>query len=94
MATVHLRFYSELQDCLPASRTRRGAGGFDHAFGGQVSVKDMMESLGVPHTEVDLMLANGESEDFSYRVRDGDRLGVYPLFESIDVGPILRVRPR
>ena len=94
MATVHLRFYSELQDCLPASRTRRGAGGFDHAFGGQVSVKDMMESLGVPHTEVDLILANGDSVDFSYRVRDGDRIGVYPRFESIDVGPILRVRPR
>ena len=94
MASVHLRFYAELQDCLPAARIGRGPGSLDHAFSGQVSVKDMVESVGVPHTEVDLILANGESVDFSYRVRDGDRISVYPRFESIDVGPILRVRPR
>ena len=94
MATVHLRFYAELQDCLPAARGGRARGGFDHAFGGQVSVKDMLESLGVPHAELDLILASGDSVDFSYRVRDGDRISVYPRFESIDVGPILRVRPR
>ena len=94
MATVHLRFYAELQDCLPAARNGRGTGGLDHAFSGRVSVKDMVESLGVPHTEVDLILANGDSVDFSYRVQDGDRISFYPRFESIDVGPILRVRPR
>ena len=53
-----------------------------------------MESLGAPHTEVDLIVANGDSVDFGYRVRDGDRISFYPRFESIDVGPILRVRPR
>ena len=94
MAIVHLRFYAELQDCLPATRNGHRPGGLDHAFSGQVSVKDMVESLGVPHTEVDLILANGDSVDFSYRVRDGDRISVYPRFESIDVGPILRVRPQ
>jgi len=94
MATVHLRFYAELQDCLPASRNGRGPEGFDHAFSGQVSVKDMVESLGVPHTELDLILANGDSVDFSYRVQDGDRISCYPRFESIDIGPILWVRPR
>ena len=94
MATAHLRFYAELQDCLPAASKGDGPGGFDHSFSGQVSVKDMVESLGVPHTELDLILANGDSVDFSYRVRDGDRISFYPRFESIDVGPILRVRPR
>ncbi|MDE2965719.1 MAG: twitching motility protein PilT [Acidobacteriota bacterium] len=89
-----MRFYAELQDCLPATRNGHRPGGFDHTFSGQVSVKDMVESLGVPHTEVDLILANGDSVDFSYRVRDGDRISVYPRFESIDVEPILRVRPR
>ena len=94
MATVNLRFYAELQDCLAASGNGQGSGGFDHSFSGQVSVKDMVESFGVPHTEVDLILANGDSVDFSYRVRDGDRISLYPRFESIDVGPVLRVRPR
>ena len=94
MAIVHLRFYAELQDCLLAARNGHGPGGLDHAFSGQVSVKDMVESLGVPHTELDLILANGDSVDFSYRVQDGDRISFYPRFESIDVGPVLRVRPR
>ena len=94
MATVHLRFYAELQDCLPGAGNGHGPGGFDHAFSGQVSVKDMVESLGVPHTEVDLILANGDSVDFGYRVRDGDRISLYPRFQSIDVGPSLQVRPR
>ncbi len=90
MASVHLRFYAELTDCLPG---RSAVAGFDHCFSGQVSIKDMIESLGVPHTEVDLILANGSSVDFSYRVRDGDRVSVYPVFESIDIKPLLRVRP-
>lgn len=93
MATVHLRFYAKLQDCLPAARSGRGTGSFDHTFSGQVSVKDMVESLGVPHTELDLILANGDSVDFSYRVRDGDRISLYPRFQSINVEPLLRVRP-
>ena len=56
------------------------------------SVKDMIESCGVPHTEVELILANGVSVDFGYQVRDGDRIAVYPMFESLDVTPELRVR--
>ena len=91
MASVHLRFYAELRDCLPG---RQAGGGFDHSFTRQVSIKDMIESLGVPHTEVDLILVNGSSVDFSYRVRDGDQVSVYPVFESIDIKPLLRVRPR
>jgi uncharacterized protein with PIN domain len=62
------------------------------AFDVPGSVKDVIESCGVPHTEVDLILANGESVGFSYRVADGDRISVYPVFESFDISPILRVR--
>ncbi|HWQ39626.1 MAG TPA: Mut7-C RNAse domain-containing protein, partial [Burkholderiales bacterium] len=57
------------------------------------SVKNAIEALGVPHTEVELILANGVSVDFSYRVREGDRIAVYPKFEALDVRPLLRVRP-
>jgi uncharacterized protein with PIN domain len=54
----------------------------------------MIEALGVPHTEVDLILVNGDTVDFSYSVRDGDRISVYPVFESIDISPLVSVRPR
>ena len=57
------------------------------------SVKDMIEGCGVPHTEVDLIVSNGRSVDFSYLVNDGDRVSVFPVFESFDVTPIVKVRP-
>lgn len=91
MPTATFRFYAELSHFLPAVRRQVE---FDHAFNGRVSIKDMIESLGVPHTEIDLILANGESVDFSYLVQDGDRIGVYPVFESFDISPLVRVRPR
>lgn len=84
------RFYAELNDFLPAQRRQKT---FVAPFELSGSVKDMIESLGVPHTEVDLILANGRSVDFAYLVQDGDRISVYPVFESIDISPVLRVRP-
>ena len=89
--TAHFRFYSELNDFIPL-RKRQIA--FPYSFDQGQSVKHLIEALGVPHPEVDLILVNGESVDFSYLVRDGDRVSVYPMFESIDIGPLIRVRPR
>ena len=47
----------------------------------------------MPHTEVDLILCNGASVDFSHPLQTGDRVAVYPVFESFDVSPLLQVRP-
>jgi uncharacterized protein with PIN domain len=91
MSSVQFRFYAELNDFLPADRRQVT---FVHPFDGRPSVKDTIEALGIPHTEVDLILANGDSVDFSYHLQDGDRISVYPVFESIDIAPILRVRPQ
>jgi hypothetical protein len=57
------------------------------------TVKDRIESFGVPHTEVDLILVNGQSVDFAYRVQDGDRISVYPVFEAFDIAGLARLRP-
>ena len=90
MARLQLRFYEELNDFLsPALRKVA----FSHTFGRRASVKDMIESFGVPHTEVDIILVNGDSVDFSYIVQDGDHISVYPVFESLDISPLLRLRP-
>ncbi len=91
MPVVHMRFYAELNDFL--SPTQRGKT-FLHRIEGRVSIKDMIESLGVPHTEIDLILVHGVSVDFSYTVRPGDRISVYPVFEALDISPVLRLRPR
>jgi len=90
MIHASFRFYAELNDFLPPARRQTA---FDHAFSGRVSIKDMIESLGVPHPEVDLILVNGLSVDFHYTVQDGDSISVYPVFESLDIRPLLRLRP-
>jgi len=90
MAQVQLRFYEELNDFLPGPLRKVG---FMHEFDRRTSVKDMVESFGVPHTEVEIILVNNNSVDFSYIVQDGDRISVYPMFESLDVSPLIRLRP-
>lgn len=84
------RFYAELNDFLPEDRRQRS---FVHAFWGSPSVKDTIEALGVPHTEVDLITVNGELVDFTYQVGGGDQVSVYPVFESLDISPVARLRP-
>jgi len=60
---------------------------FVHSIDKNPSVKDTIEALGVPHTEVDLILVNGESVDFAYLLQNGDKISVYPVFETIDIRP-------
>jgi uncharacterized protein len=86
---IYLRFYAELNDLL--SRQRRGER-IVHSLETSTSVKDVIEALGVPHTEVDLVLLNGESVGFSRLVQDGDRISVYPVFRSLDIAPLARLR--
>ncbi len=52
----------------------------------------MIEALGVPHTEIDLILANGKSVDFAYVLQDGDRVSVYPVIESLNIENVTRLR--
>ena len=82
---VQIRFYEELNDFLPAEQRKVT---FQHSFKQAGSIKDLIENLGVPHTEIDLILVNGESVDFNYLAQDGDRISVYPVFESLDITPV------
>lgn len=91
MQRAWLRFYAELNDFLPPERRGRPV---EYSFYVSPSVKDAIESFGVPHTEVDLVLVNGSSVDFTHPLKDGDRVSVYPVFESIDISPVLKVRPK
>ena len=90
-AESFFRFYAQLNDFLPAAKRQIA---FSHSFQGRVSIKHLIEALGVPHPEVDLVLVDGQSVGFSYLVQDGDRISVYPVFETIDITPLVRVRTR
>jgi len=82
MPVARFRFYAELNDFL--SQDHRFAE-FEYDFLDIATVKDRIESFGVPHVEVDLILVNGQSVDFSHRVQDGDRISIYPVFEAFDI---------
>ena len=83
------RFYAELNDFLPPDRRKVD---IPYRFHVSPTVKDAIEALGVPHVEVDLILVDGASVGFDHRLRDGDRVSVYPVFESLDISPIVRLR--
>ncbi len=53
----------------------------------------MIESVGVPHTEVDLILVNGHSVEFSYIAEPDDQVSIYPVFEALDISDVTRLRP-
>ncbi|MGW4480992.1 Mut7-C RNAse domain-containing protein [Rhodococcus triatomae] len=85
------RFYEELNDFLPRDQRKRT---FRHGFDGTPSVKDRIESLGVPHTEVDLVLVDGEPVGFDHLLHGGERVAVYPAFERFDLTGVSPLRPR
>lgn len=58
-----------------------------------VSVKHVIESLGVPHTEVGAIGVNGRFVDFSYLVQPDDAVSVYPLPLPESVTPDVTLRP-
>lgn len=86
---AEFRFYAELNRFLaPCFRQHS----FAYPLSRDATVKHMIEALGVPHTEVELILVNGESVDFSYRLGDGERVSVYPWFGTFDVTPFSMLR--
>lgn len=90
MSFLTIRFYGGLNYFLPP-KIRQVP--FRHVFTGQPTVKELVESLGVPHTEVDLILVDGVSAGFDRQLRDGERVSVYPAFRSFDVSEVTLVRP-
>jgi hypothetical protein len=91
MPQASFRFYSELNDFLPAQRRQVS---FCCRFDTGQSVKHLVEALGVPHPEVGLILVNGKSVGWGYLVKEGDRVSVYPILVSIDIASLVQLQPQ
>ena len=83
---VSLRFYAELNDFVAADRRQRD---FALACAADVPVRHLIESCGVPHTEVALILVNGAPVACDQRLCAGDRVAVFPVFVSFGIRPPL-----
>lgn len=76
MPTAYFRFHDSLNFFLPRSQKDRL---ITHPYEHRGSVKDMIESLGVPHPEVEMIAINGRSVDFNTIVQHGASINVYPV---------------
>jgi uncharacterized protein with PIN domain len=90
MKQITIRVYGPLNDFLPRAERQSCR---SYAFEGRASVKDLIERLGVPHPEIDLILVNGNSVPFGYPVQDADRVSVFPRFHALDIDGLTQVRP-
>lgn len=90
MSYVNIRFYEELNFFLPKDKKKIQ---FQYTIYPRQTVKDLIEAIGIPHTEVDLILVNSNSVSFSYIPSHGDNISVYPVFESVDIKGFTRLRP-
>lgn len=87
---VTIQFFADLNFFLRATQRERP---FSHPITPPVTVKHLIESLGVPHTEVEAIVVNGRSVDFNYLVQAEDTFAVYPPFALPNGIPIVPLRP-
>jgi len=91
VATATVRCYAELNDHL-APEVRFTS--FTLPVGEDATVAGLLAGTCIPLSEVDLVLRNGEPAQFEDSIAPGDRLSVYPVFETFDISRTQRLRPR
>jgi uncharacterized protein with PIN domain len=74
--TVRLRFHGDLVLFLGS---RAGAGVIERRLREKTSIKDVIESCGVPHPEVDVVVVNGHSVSFDQTVANEAEVEVFPI---------------
>ncbi|HEX6303737.1 MAG TPA: Mut7-C RNAse domain-containing protein [Anaerolineales bacterium] len=90
MIDVHIRFHAELNDFLSAEQKNQH---IPVTLNNHPAVKDTIESLGIPHTQVNVILVNGISVAFTYQLQTGDQVDVYPFHHSPDGKQLIHLQP-
>jgi uncharacterized protein len=88
-AGIVLRLHGDL-----AGLCRVGGPQLRVASGGSRSVKDAIESVGVPHTEVAHLAVDGDPADFGHRLEGGEEVDAFPpVGQHRRSGSVLPVDP-
>lgn len=72
---AHFRFHGCLEDFLPPEQRKQF---IPYSFPGNPAIKDPVEALGVPHSEVGGIEVNGHTVELRYQLQDSDRVEVFP----------------
>lgn len=91
VASALVRCYAELNDYLPEENRQ---GDFSVALPALRTVGCLIADLGIPAAAVEVVLVNGVSSGLDRELGDGDRVSLYPLFESLDISPVLVLHQR
>jgi uncharacterized protein with PIN domain len=81
MPNVYVSVLEELNNLLPKRNRFKE---LEIEFKGRQSVKHIIESLGIPHTEIGFITINENQVDFDYLVQDEDRVIVQPAMPDKD----------
>ncbi len=65
-----------------------------YRFNEHPGIKDAIEAMGVPHTEVDAIIAKGCSVGFNYQLQHRDAVEVYPPHVPVPVDDLLHLSPQ
>ena len=88
--TVTIRAYAELNDFLPRDRRQKS---FSYPLRGGHSLKHLIESAGIPHTEVEVILKNGISVGLDATVDSGTGSGGTLTIEWDGAGKVMLSGP-
>lgn len=88
---VRFRFYEELNNYLPEELRK---GWIESSAEPGTSVGKKIRSYGIPLDEIDLILVNQQSESFDYVLQEGDRISVYPVFETFNISEVSKLRDK
>ncbi len=93
MITVTFIFHGYLQQLL--KKRLRAVSPLVHHFDRRASVKDVIESLGIPHTVIGSLTVNGLETDFDQILLDNDSVEATPLTAPVNpfVPTVLRPAP-
>ena len=89
-AQINIVFFAELNDLLPAYQRDTS---FSYEIKKARSVKDLIESIGVPHTEVDLIFVDDESVSPGYLIEGGEQIRVYPVSSNLNGTSLIHNHP-
>lgn len=95
MASIELQVHAELNDFLPPPRRRRP---LYPCLDRRTSIKDLIEAQGIPHPEINVIVVDGVSVGFDYRLDPAEgaprRLDVYPWSQTPALVRVHHLRPR
>ncbi|MCS5422541.1 MULTISPECIES: Mut7-C RNAse domain-containing protein [Psychrilyobacter] len=81
MDRINIKFYDSLNKLL--KKDKRGKK-LSLELKLRQSVKDLIEAQGIPHTEVGMIIIDGKKEEFSFILKDGQEIEVYPAFNHVE----------